>query len=139
MLFVSSNFVYFVLKFFSSLKHFWMLGEPPNLPKIKKTGKNREISWSFWWKTYKRVQLVQNLNILRWRRCRLADIGGFFCCEIEIILRLKSPMTPPPTPPVGQGERKKTGKNREISWSFCEKMLKKVQKVQKRGQERRST
>ena len=54
-------------------------------------------------------------NVLRWRRCRLADRGGFFCSEIDMQMWLKSPATPPPTPPVGQGARKKTGKNREIS------------------------
>ncbi len=40
----------------------------------------------------------------------LADRGGFFCCEIEIILRIKCPATPPPTPPLGQGARKKQAK-----------------------------
>jgi hypothetical protein len=49
-------------------------------------------------------------------------------------LWLKSLATPLPTPPLGQGARKKQPKIVKYHEVFCEKMAKRVQLVQKKGQ-----
>jgi hypothetical protein len=57
------------------------------------------------------VQLVQNINV--------ETTGGSSCCEIEMQLWLKSLATPLPTPPLGQGARKKQPKivkYHEVFW-----------------------
>ena len=81
--------------------------------------KYREV---FCWKTQKLVQIVQIVQNLG--NINVETTGGSSCGECEMLMWFKSPATPPPTPPEGQGARKTT-KNRELSWSFCWKNAKK--------------
>jgi hypothetical protein len=57
---------------------------------------------------------------------------GFLCCEFEMKLRSKSPATPPPTPPVGQGARKNRPKIVKYREVFNEKWKKEFKKKVKR-------
>ena len=89
-------------------------GKPSPYIKIKKKAKNREISWSFWVKNAKKsATSAKNDFVETLHATSFFSSNAMNNKKRRNMLRLY--------------KRKKSGKNREISWSFWVKTTKRVQ------------